>query len=63
VDKRGFEIDAELTRLLAEQATFLKKTNHSWRERQQYEKAQQCVRELISERDRLAKMKTKRPQF
>lgn len=52
---RSFEISAELARLIAWQAKFLKKIEPTAAERQGYAKSRDRVRELLDELEQLAK--------
>jgi hypothetical protein len=56
VNKRSFEISAELARLLAWQTNFLKKIEATAAERQEYAKSRDRVRELFDELEQLARV-------
>ena len=56
MNKRSFEISAELARLLAWQTNFLKKIEATAAERQEYAKSRDRVRELFDELEQLARV-------
>ena len=55
MNKRSFEISAELARLLAWQTNFLKKIEPTAAERQEYAKSCDRVRELFAQLEQLPK--------
>ena len=55
MNKRSFEISAELARLLAWQTNFFKKIEPTLAERDEYAKSRDRVRELFDELEQLAK--------